>query len=244
MSLDYLDLALPNKTLDRQIPRCRICLEDIAEERDDIISPCHCSGTSSLVHVECFNKQNIDHCPICKFKVKFFDRDRLEKLKSLETQIRSILNPIENIENQVENEEDDLVVDNHLYQIPHIHVHDDILRQIRLIPRDDMFTQIEQMLLSFPETIPSRLGVDLPFRQMVSTSIVNARNFIINHDGARAYYFFYNFITDLCQYQNSILFLSRGIVASWFFFLMVIFIMIKTCVVTSYVGLKAIVGRG
>jgi len=264
MSLDYLDLAiLPPKEdddlksaiSDNNEHRCRICLEDIniSDEKDNIISPCACSGTMGLVHISCFDKQGISHCPVCKFKVRFFDNNRLEQLKSLERQIRDILNPIAETANDEYGEQDDFQPHPHIhmFNLPPMHGdlldpqgHEDILQQIRILPRGDGFAQIEQIMPLIPENIPSIFGVELPFRQMVITSIADARKIIIDRETARIYYFAYSFLTNLSQYKNTTKFFAKLILANFLFGLMLSLILVKSLFASTYVGLKVIVGRG
>lgn len=49
---------------------CRICHGEIElpSEIDDVIAPCRCSGSSALVHVECFNEWGRERCEICHFR--------------------------------------------------------------------------------------------------------------------------------------------------------------------------------
>ena len=53
---------------------CRICLS--AEDADDLISPCECSGTCAVVHRKCLdrwrvanvNPRSMTHCPQCNYE--------------------------------------------------------------------------------------------------------------------------------------------------------------------------------
>jgi len=49
---------------------CRICHADIQlpDEIDEVISPCRCAGSQSLVHVECFNQWGRQRCEVCHFR--------------------------------------------------------------------------------------------------------------------------------------------------------------------------------
>lgn len=70
---------LPAPPVEEQVPlpqqevpefMCRICHGEIElpGEIDDVIAPCRCSGSSALVHVECFNEWGRERCEICHFR--------------------------------------------------------------------------------------------------------------------------------------------------------------------------------
>ncbi|XP_076316034.1 E3 ubiquitin-protein ligase MARCHF3-like isoform X2 [Tachypleus tridentatus] len=51
-------------------PSCRICHE--GDSWDKLVSPCHCSGSLGVVHMDCMEKwlgtTNTDACEICRYK--------------------------------------------------------------------------------------------------------------------------------------------------------------------------------
>jgi hypothetical protein len=69
---DTIPPPLPEMPLPQQNDGliCRICHSDIElpAEIDEVISPCRCTGSQALVHVECFNEWGRERCEICHFR--------------------------------------------------------------------------------------------------------------------------------------------------------------------------------
>lgn len=53
-----------------EIRVCRICQEELnlETERDQVISPCNCTGSMSMVHIDCFSRWGRNRCEVCKFR--------------------------------------------------------------------------------------------------------------------------------------------------------------------------------
>ena len=51
-------------------PVCRMCHGeiDLTTDMDKVISPCMCTGSLALVHIDCFNRWGRNRCELCKFR--------------------------------------------------------------------------------------------------------------------------------------------------------------------------------
>ena len=215
--LSYLDLATnsdqvlrfnyTDKKLTIDVPRCRICLEDIdvLKELDDIVSPCHCSGSMSLVHIKCFNQQKNDRCQICKFKMKLLDRNTVEKLKNLQGDLSNILHQIQ----EPEEEPHDILHEPHFIpHIPHIPHVANVPNQIPFIPGLRVGQQLPEMqfvqlgnlengVFPFVEIVMNMCPLNGYERELLKNSIRTAKNCLINNNMFQFYYWVYLFTSGL-----------------------------------------------
>ncbi|XP_013788104.1 E3 ubiquitin-protein ligase MARCH2-like [Limulus polyphemus] len=69
-STDGQALGTKRSTSSSSGPSCRICHE--GDSCDKLVSPCHCSGSVGVVHLDCMEKwlgtANTDTCEICRYK--------------------------------------------------------------------------------------------------------------------------------------------------------------------------------